>query len=273
MSSQPHGEALVMIRAENVHKNYQLGELSSLARTLRQLTGRRLQQRHNKAFAALDAVSFEARAGEALGILGHNGSGKSTLLHMICGITLPTSGAIVVRGQLMPLLAIGTSFHPELTGRENIILFGTVLGLRRSVIEAQTEAIAAFAELEQHLDTPNKRYSDGMQARLSFAIAMLFPADIYVFDEVLAVVDGAFRDRCLTEIEALRDRGKTILFVSHDLEQVRRICTRALWLDHGRVRRLGAADQVLGEYAAASAAAESGAPAHAHTQAQVSAGR
>ena len=248
MSQESRPDAEVMIRAENVHKNYQLGELSSLGRTLRRLTGRETQ-RHNKAFAALDEVSFDARSGEALGIVGHNGSGKSTLLHMICGITLPTSGVIIVRGQLMPLLAIGTSFHPELTGRENIMLFGTVLGLPRSVIEAETDGIAAFAELEQHLDTPNKRYSDGMQARLSFAIAMLFPADIYVFDEVLAVVDGAFRDRCLTEIEALRDRGKTVLFVSHDTEQLQRICTRALWLDHGRVRLFGPASEVLVDYA------------------------
>lgn len=237
----------VMIRAESVHKDYRLGELSSLGRTIRQLTGR-MGVRHNRAFAALDEVSFEVRAGEALGLVGHNGSGKSTLLHMICGITLPTSGSILVRGRLLPLLSIGTSFHPELTGRENIALFGTVLGLDRKVIEAQTDAIAEFAELEQHLDTPNKRYSDGMQARLSFAIAMRFPADIYVFDEVLAVVDGAFRDRCLTEIEALRDSGKTVLFVSHDLEQVGRICDRCLWLDHGRVKELGLAHEILRRY-------------------------
>jgi ABC-type polysaccharide/polyol phosphate transport system ATPase subunit len=134
----------VMIRAERVHKNYQLGELSSLGITARRLTGRR-KTRH--AFAALDDVSFDVHAGEAFGIVGRNGSGKSTLLSMICGITLPTNGAIVVRGRLMPLLAIGTSFHPELTGRENIVLFGTVLGLNRQVIDDRTDEIAAFAEL------------------------------------------------------------------------------------------------------------------------------
>ena len=237
----------VMIRAEHVHKSYQLGELSSLRLTLRSLTGR-VGARHKNTFGALDDVSFEVTAGEVFGIVGRNGSGKSTLMHMICGITLPTSGFIVVRGRLLPLLAIGTSFHPELTGRENIVLFGTVLGLKREVIEARTDDIAEFAELEQHLDTPNKRYSDGMQARLSFAIAMLFPADIYVFDEVLAVVDGEFRDRCLTEIERLRDRGKTVLFISHDLGQVERLTDRVLWLERGRVRAIGASAAILAEY-------------------------
>ena len=233
--------------AEAVSKNYQLGELSSLGQTLRRVAGRfRPEQRD--AFGALHEVSFDIQAGDAFGIVGRNGSGKSTLLHMICGITLPTSGAIVVRGRLLPLLAIGTSFHPELTGRENIILFGTVLGLDRRVIEQRTDDIAAFAEIEQHIDTPNKRYSDGMQARLSFAIAMLFPADIYVFDEVLAVVDGEFRERCLNEIDALRARGKTVLFVSHDLNQVRRLCNRVLWLQGGTLRSVGPADEVLDAY-------------------------
>jgi ABC-type polysaccharide/polyol phosphate transport system ATPase subunit len=247
-----------MIRAEQVEKEYQLGELSSLGKTVRRLTGR---GRPRHAFAALDDVSFEVHAGEVFGIVGRNGSGKSTLLSMICGITLPTSGWIVVRGRLMPLLAIGTSFHPELTGRENIVLFGTVLGLNRQVIDDRTDEIAAFAEVEQHLDTPNKRYSDGMQARLSFAIAMLFPADIYVFDEVLAVVDGEFRDRCLTEIERLRERGKTVLFISHDLNQVQRLTDRVLWLERGRVRALGDSESILAEYARHRAHADASAPA------------
>lgn len=237
----------VMIRAERVHKSYRLGELSSLGLTVRGLTGRGAARRRS-AFGALDDVSFEVRGGEVFGIVGHNGSGKSTLMHMICGITLPTSGVIVVRGRLLPLLAIGTSFHPELTGRENIVLFGTVLGLSRDVIESRTADIADFAGLEQHLDTPNKRYSDGMQARLSFAIAMLFPADIYLFDEVLAVVDGEFRDRCMREIERLRDAGKTVLFISHDLNQVERLCDRVLWLEQGHVRALGGAAAILADY-------------------------
>jgi len=239
-----------MVIADGVQKNYQLGELSSLGNTMRRLTGA-LRVTSRPAFAALNDVSFEIDSGEAFAVVGRNGSGKSTLLHMICGITLPTRGVILVRGRLLPLLAIGTSFHPELTGRENVILFGTVLGLSRSVIEDRMDDIAAFSELEQHLDTPNKRYSDGMQARLSFAISMLFPADIYVFDEVLAVVDGEFRERCLAEIERLRDQGRTVIFVSHDLDQVTRLCTRALWLERGRVRSVGNADEILPAYARA----------------------
>ncbi len=243
-----NGAGVPMVVGQNVEKRYQLGELSSLTMTVRRLS-QLMRVTSRPAFAALTNVSFEIGRGEAFAIVGRNGSGKSTLLHMICGITLPTSGSITVRGRLLPLLAIGTSFHPELTGRENVVLFGTVLGLKRNVIEDRMDDIAAFAELENHLDTPNKRYSDGMQARLSFAISMLFPADIYVFDEVLAVVDGEFRERCLTEIERLRDSGNTVIFVSHDLQQVTRLCNRALWLDGGAVRAVGDADEVLPAYA------------------------
>lgn len=236
-----------MVRADGIHKNYRLGELSTLSRTVSYLM-RRVRVREVSRFAALDGIDFEATGGSAVGLVGHNGSGKSTLLHLVCGITLPTSGTIVVRGRILPLFAIGTSFHGELTGRENIVLFGAVLGLRASVVAAQTQTIAAFAELEDHLDTPVKRYSDGMKARLSFAIAMRFPADIYIFDEVLAVVDTAFRDRCLTEIERLRDAGKLVFFVSHDPAQVQRLCTHIMWLEHGRVRAYGPAEQILLDY-------------------------
>ena len=243
-----NGQAPPMVVAENVQKKYDLGELSSLGMTLRRVSGL-LRVSHRPAFAALDDVSFEIRSSDGFALVGRNGSGKSTLLHMICGITLPTQGLITVRGRLLPLLAIGASFHPELTGRENVVLFGSVLGLSRDTAAARMDDITAFAELEHHMDTPIKRYSDGMQARLSFAIAMLFPADIYVFDEVLAVVDGEFRERCLCEIENLRARGSTVIFVSHDLDQVARVCNRALWLQSGQVRAVGSADDILPAYA------------------------
>lgn len=235
------------VRVSHVQKSYRRGELSSLRRTLSWLM-RRVRIRDAEGFSALDDISFEIVGGSALGIVGHNGSGKSTLLHTICGITLPTSGSVAVRGRVMPLFAIGTSFHPELTGRENIVLFGAIIGLNPPSISEQTDSIAAFAELEDHLDTPVKRYSDGMKARLSFAIAMRFPADIYIFDEVLAVVDSAFRDRCLREIESLRDAGKLVLFVSHDATQVQRVCTHTLWLEHGRVRAFGSSEDILPHY-------------------------
>src|SRR5690242_14755226 len=166
-------------------------------------------------FEALRGVSFETYPGECFGIVGTNGSGKSTVLQVLGGITLPSSGAMTVRGSVLPLLAVGAGFHIELTGRENSFLYGTILGLDRRVIESKLDDIAAFAELERYFDTPLKRYSQGMQSRLCFAIAMLFPANIYCFDEVLAVVDGEFKDRCLKEVRTLVASGSTVFFISH----------------------------------------------------------
>ncbi len=175
------------IEVRSVTKNYRLGELQSLAASLTRRGTRPAP------FQALKDVSFEVRRGECFGILGGNGSGKSTVLQIISGITVPTSGEALVRGSVLPFLQVGAGFHPELTGRENIVLYGTVMGIDREVIMNSIGQVAAFAEIESHIDTPNKRYSDGMQARLSFAIAIIFPAHIYLFDEVLAMVDDEFR--------------------------------------------------------------------------------
>jgi ABC-type polysaccharide/polyol phosphate transport system ATPase subunit len=144
---------------------------------------------------------------------------------------------------------VGAGFHLELTGRENSFLFGTILGLERRVIESKLDAIAAFAELERHFDTPLKRYSHGMQSRLCFAIAMLFPAAIYCFDEVLAVVDGEFKERCLNEVRTLVARGATVFFISHDLDQVVSLCDRVMWLHGGELREIGATGEVVDRYA------------------------
>jgi ABC-type polysaccharide/polyol phosphate transport system ATPase subunit len=199
-------------------------------------------------FEALRGVSFETYSGECFGIVGTNGSGKSTVLQVLAGITLPTSGSMVVRGTVLPLLAVGAGFHIELTGRENSFLYGTILGLERSVIESKLEDIAAFAELERHFDTPLKRYSSGMQSRLCFAIAMLFPANIYCFDEVLAVVDGEFKDRCLREVRTLAAAGATVFFISHDLDQVAALCDRVMWLENGELVEVGDTDSVVERY-------------------------
>jgi ABC-type polysaccharide/polyol phosphate transport system ATPase subunit len=155
---------------------------------------------------------------------------------------------MTVHGLVMPLLSVGTVFHPELTGRENVELFGTILGFSRRTIHERMDAIIAFAGLERHADTPNKRYSDGMQARLSFAVGMLLPADIYLFDEVLSVVDGGSRAQCTEQLRALIDAGKSIVFVSHDLDQVERLCGRVMWLRSGRVEGIGPAGEVLAAY-------------------------
>jgi ABC-type polysaccharide/polyol phosphate transport system ATPase subunit len=149
---------------------------------------------------------------------------------------------------VLPLLSVGTGFHPELTGRENVTLFASSLGVPRRAIESRMDDVAEFAELERHMDTPVKRFSSGMVARLCFAIAMQFPADIYVFDEVLAVVDGEFQHRCLTEIKNMRSNGRTVIFVSHSLDQVAEVCDRVMWLESGEVRDVGRTDEVLAAY-------------------------
>lgn len=231
--------------ATELAKTYQLGELLRMEAILRALLRR---DGGRQAFDALRGVSFETHPGECFGIVGSNGSGKSTVLQILAGITLPSSGSMTVRGTVLPLLAVGAGFHLELTGRENSFLFGTILGLERRVIESKLDAIAAFAELERHFDTPLKRYSHGMQSRLCFAIAMLFPAAIYCFDEVLAVVDGEFKERCLSEVRTLVARGATVFFISHDLDQVVSLCDRVMWLDGGELREIGATGEVVDRY-------------------------
>jgi ABC-type polysaccharide/polyol phosphate transport system ATPase subunit len=153
-----------------------------------------------------------------------------------------------VHGRVLPLLAVGTGFHPDLTGRENVTLFGSSLGMPLGVIANRMDAVAEFAELERHMDTPIKRFSSGMLSRLSFAIAMQFPADVYVFDEVLAVVDGEFQLRCIEEIKRLHSDGCTVIFVSHSLDQVAEVCDRVIWLERGSVERDGKTPEVLAAY-------------------------
>jgi ABC-type polysaccharide/polyol phosphate transport system ATPase subunit len=231
--------------AREIGKTYRLGELVRLERMLKRV----LDRTGIETFEALDQVTFTTYPRECFGIVGTNGSGKSTVMQILAGITAPTEGSMTVCGSVLPLLAVGAGFHGELTGRENSFLYGTILGLQRNVIDQRLDAIAEFAGLERHFETPVKRYSSGMSSRLCFAIAMLFPADIYCFDEVLAVVDGEFRERCLNEIRSLVSSGSTVFFVSHDLTQVTALCDRVMWLDHGRVREIGPGPQVVERYA------------------------
>jgi ABC-type polysaccharide/polyol phosphate transport system ATPase subunit len=232
--------------AEGLRKHYTLGELAGL----RQMVSRILRRPDvsSAGLEALSSVDFVIRRGDAFGIVGTNGSGKSTLLQILAGTTLPTGGQMEIHGQVLPLLAVGTGFHPELTGRENVRLFGSTLGIPRSVIQSRMEAVADFAEIERHMDTPVKRYSSGMVSRLSFSIAMQFPADIYIFDEVLAVVDGEFQSRCINAINRLHHEGRTVIFVSHSADQVSQVCNRVLWLEQGEVERDGATAEVLDAY-------------------------
>ncbi len=233
--------------ARGLGKTFRLGQLLSLRRTVDVLTfrGSRLST-----IDAVDDVSFEANPGECLAVLGVNGSGKTTLLQMIAGITVPSRGEMEVRGTVLPLFEIAQAFHIELTGRENVVLFGTVLGLSRRQIDDAMDEVAAFAEVERHIDTPMKRYSMGMRARLSFATALRFPADIYIFDEVLAVVDDRFRARCHDEMRALVEAGRTVLFVSHNMQSVRYLADRGMWLHDGAVEMVGPIAEVAGAYEA-----------------------
>ncbi len=239
------------VRCDGVGKSYGLGEELSLQHTLNTLVRRGEEQDR---FWALSDVSFEVHRGEAFGIVGTNGSGKSTLTQVMSGIAMQDTGKIEVWGRLIPLLEVGAGFHPELTGRENVALLGTILGLSAGAIRAEMGRIAEFAGVERHLDTPIKRYSFGMQARLSFATAVCFQADTYVFDEVLSVVDDSFRDQCAEALARLNREGRTIIFMSHDLELVKSVCSTGMWLDKGRVQLRGDIDEVAAAYAGVAAA-------------------
>lgn len=227
-----------IIQVENVTKDYQLGQMVSFSDNLKKgwarLRGQPIPVR--KPFRALNDVSFSVDQGEVLGIIGTNGAGKSTLLKLISKITNPTSGKIVVNGKIAPLIEVGAGLHPELTGRENIFLNASIMGVSRAMIRKRFDEIVSFSEIEAFIDTPIKRYSSGMMVRLGFSIATSVDADILVIDEVLAVGDLAFQRKCFDRMEEMIQRqGKTVLIVSHNIRQVERLCSRAILLDNGKI--------------------------------------
>ncbi|MCX8091301.1 MAG: ABC transporter ATP-binding protein [Verrucomicrobiae bacterium] len=197
---------------------------------------------------ALREVSFDVMPGEVVGVIGRNGAGKSTLLKILSRITDPTEGEVRLRGRTASLLEVGTGFHPELTGRENIFLNGAILGMTQAEIRARFDEIVAFADIGPFLDTPVKRYSSGMYTRLAFAVAAHLQPEILVVDEVLAVGDAAFQKKCLNKMQDIGRTGRTILFVSHNLSAITRLCQRAIWLHQGRVMRDGPAAEVASAY-------------------------
>ena len=203
-------------------------------------------------FAALTDVSFEVKRGEALGIIGKNGAGKSTLLKVLSRITEPSAGRVEIRGRVASLLEVGTGFHAELTGRENIFLNGVILGMTRAEIRRKFDEIVAFAEVEKFLDTPVKRYSSGMYVRLAFAVAAHLEPEILIVDEVLAVGDAEFQKKCLGKMQDVAGHGRTVLFVSHNMAAIKSICTRALLFDGGRIVCQGSVESVTSEYASRS---------------------
>jgi lipopolysaccharide transport system ATP-binding protein len=199
-------------------------------------------------FWALKDVSFEVQPGEVIGIIGRNGAGKSTLLKILSQITEPTEGEIHIRGRVASLLEVGTGFHPELTGRENIFLNGAILGMAKAEIRKKFDEIVVFSEVEQFLDTPVKRYSSGMYVRLAFAVAAHLEPEILIIDEVLAVGDAAFQKKCLGKMGEVSRAGRTVLFVSHNLTAVRTLCGRCVWIESGAIRRTGRNIAVIDEY-------------------------
>jgi ABC-type polysaccharide/polyol phosphate transport system ATPase subunit len=249
------------VRVETLGKSYRLGTapahhrfselLAGVAALPARLVARRPAPAPADDFWALRDVSFDVARGEAVGVVGRNGSGKSTLLKILSRVTEPTAGRFGLRGRLGSLLEAGTGFHPELTGRENIFLSGAVLGLSRAEVRRRFDEVVAFAETGDFLDTPVKRYSSGMSIRLAFSIAAHAEPDVLVLDEVLAVGDAAFQRKCLAKVSEVRARaGCTTLVVNHDLAALRGLCSRAVWLDHGRLRADGPAGEVIARYEA-----------------------
>lgn len=200
-------------------------------------------------FLALDDVSFEVKKGEALGIIGHNGAGKSTLLKLLSRVTAPTSGTISYNGRIASMLEVGTGFHPELTGRENVYMNGAILGMTKAEIDRKFDQIVSFAEMEKFIDTPVKRYSSGMYVKLAFAVAAHLDSEIMVMDEVLAVGDMKFQQKCLGKMgDAANSEGRTVLYVSHNMNTIRQLCTRCIVLDHGKLIFDGDVEQAIGVY-------------------------
>ena len=250
------------IRVRNLSKCYRIGAAptgllnatEALASTVRGVWQKLRQLAdpsdvpENEAYWALREVEFDVMPGELLGVVGRNGAGKSTLLKLLSRITVPTSGRIELRGRLGSLLEVGTGFHPELTGRENIFLNGSILGMPRAEIRRQFDAIVAFADIGPFLDTPVKRYSSGMYVRLAFSVAAHLDPDILIVDEVLAVGDAAFQRKCVDRMTELTRRGRTVLFVSHNMQLVPQLCGRAVHLERGRVVDCGEAGAVVRRY-------------------------
>jgi lipopolysaccharide transport system ATP-binding protein len=248
------------IKAENISKQYWLGNVSSGYRTLRESIMEALQKPFHilrdrntsdrESIWALRDLSFEIASGQVVGIIGRNGAGKSTLLKILARITRPTRGRALIRGRVGSLLEVGTGFHGELTGRENIYLNGAILGMRRREIERKFDEIVSFAEIDCFLDTPVKRYSSGMYMRLAFAVAAHLEPEILLVDEVLAVGDHAFQKKCLGKMSEVAYGGRTVLFVSHNMGAINQLCPRSIWLHRGQLMDEDESDKIIEKYLA-----------------------
>ena len=243
----------VVLRVDKVSKKFSLGEMHDSLRDLipglvGQLIGRPPTSARKTDFWALQNVSFELNRGEAFGIVGANGAGKSTVLKLITGIMEPTAGQVAVKGRLSALIEVGAGFHPDLTGRENVYLNGAILGMKPAEIGRKFDAIVEFSGLADFIDTPVKRYSTGMYARLGFSVAAHVDPDILIVDEVLSVGDVVFQNRCLEKMNSIISSGATVVFVSHNLRAIAELCPRSILLEHGKVVSAGPSQEVLTAY-------------------------
>jgi len=244
----------VALRMEHIYKKFRKGEIYNSLRdflpamTGKMFRGQELNVNDKREFWALHDISFEVKHGESLGIIGKNGAGKSTALKILSRIMRPTKGQMIVNGRLSALIEVTAGFHPDLTGMENIFLHGTILGMSKREIQSKVDQIIAFSGIEEFIDTPVKRYSSGMYARLGFSVAAHVDAEVLVVDEVLSVGDYVFQQRCMERIRSVIKAGTTVLFVSHNLKSVTEICGRAMLLEHGKAVTIGETDAVIRKY-------------------------
>jgi ABC-type polysaccharide/polyol phosphate transport system ATPase subunit len=250
----------IALRMEHVYKKFRKGEVYNSLRDLipaitgKMFWGEELDAKDKREFWALQDISFEVKQGQSLGVIGHNGAGKSTALKILSRIMQPTKGRMIVNGRLSALIEVTAGFHPDLTGRENIFLHGTILGMSKREIQSKLDQIIEFSGIEEFIDTPVKRYSSGMYARLGFSVAAHVDPEVLVVDEVLSVGDYVFQQRCLDRIRSVIKNGTTVLFVSHNLKAVTEICERAMLLDHGKLLAIGETDEVIRKYLSVGAA-------------------
>lgn len=238
-------ETVIEVKNVSMHFNLMVERVDSIKEyVIKLLKGKLL---YND-FVALSHVSFNVKKGEIIGLIGLNGAGKSTLLKIIAGVLKPTSGEVTVKGSIAPLIEVGAGFDPELTARENIYLNGAILGHDRKFMDSKFDEIIDFAELRNFVDVPVKNFSSGMYARLGFAIATMVQPDILIVDEVLSVGDYKFQKKCEDRIQAMLDKGVTVVLVSHDINMIKKLCTKVVWLEHGHLRDIGPTAKVCKEY-------------------------
>ncbi|MGB1216323.1 MAG: polysaccharide ABC transporter ATP-binding protein [Saprospiraceae bacterium] len=243
----------IAIKVENISKKYELGSIGtgtlyhSMWNFIDKIKGKQLAQDEGT-FWALKDINFEVKQGDVVGIIGKNGAGKSTLLKVLSKITEPTTGRISINGRVASLLEVGTGFHPELTGRENIFLNGSILGMTKSEIIRKFDEIVEFSGVKKFIDTPVKRYSSGMYVRLAFAVAAHLEPEILIIDEVLAVGDAEFQKKCLGKMKDVAGQGRTVLFVSHNMDAVKNLCSKCIFIDKGQIRSCGDTNTIIKEY-------------------------